>query len=237
MMTDRADAPTFVLGLTAATCVAVLVGVGPPVQPALVGLFLISAPGTAVLLGVRSWPPLVWLTAVVSASMAIDLMLTSALFYAGWWSPSVVLGCLVMLCVGCALSARVGAQQVVAAVGAQHWRRHRSSRGGHGGVPATRPRDDAAPAAHVFAPDVAVSPTGAALEQPGEVLGTETAVSSTAAVLQPPGKAGDIARAVYERARVVGRATQIAARSAAVHSTAPPGGGVSAEADEQADGA
>lgn len=90
------------VGLTVLTTVAVVAEVGSPLQPLLVALFLLLAPGTAVLLGTQSWPVLVQVTAVLSASVAIDVVLVLGLFYAGWWSPTSVLACLVVLCLGCA---------------------------------------------------------------------------------------------------------------------------------------
>lgn len=87
-----------VLVLTALTASAVALDVGSPLQPLLVGLFLVVAPGTAVLVRARDWPPLVLGTTIIATSLSIDVLLSTALLYAGWWSPPVVLACLVAIC-------------------------------------------------------------------------------------------------------------------------------------------
>lgn len=90
--------PLLVLVLIALTTLAVILDVGSPLQPLLVGLFLVAAPGTAVLVQARGWPPLVLTMAILSTSLSIDVLLSTALFYAGWWSPAAVLSGLVGVC-------------------------------------------------------------------------------------------------------------------------------------------
>ena len=102
-MISRGLVPPALVALTALTVLAVVLDVGPPVQPVVVALFLVTAPGAALLLGVRSWPPLVWATAVVAASLTVDVLLSTALLHLRWWSPTVVLACLSTGCVAGAL--------------------------------------------------------------------------------------------------------------------------------------
>ena len=97
-MTRYGGRPLLVLVLTALAAAAVVLDVGSPVQPLLVGLFLVAAPGMAVLVRARRWPPLVLAMAIVSTSLSIDVLLSTALFYAGWWSPAGVLSGLVCVC-------------------------------------------------------------------------------------------------------------------------------------------
>lgn len=90
--------PVTALGLTALAVVVALTQPGPALQPLALAAFLAFAPGTALLGPAPSWPTTVWLTSVVSLSLAVDVLLTTALFYTGWWSPTVVLVCLVVVC-------------------------------------------------------------------------------------------------------------------------------------------
>ena len=94
--------PVVVVLLTGLTVAVVVLSPGTLLQPLLVALFLMAGPGAAVLLPARSWPVLPWLTAVVSTSLSIDVLVSSALLYLGWWSPAAVLGCLAALCWACA---------------------------------------------------------------------------------------------------------------------------------------
>ena len=100
-MTRRALAA---LGLAAAAALVFVLAPGPPVQPLVMGAFLLLAPGAALLARTRSWPAPVWLTAVVAASLAVDVLLSSALFYLRVWSPAVVLTCLTLWCLACVAS-------------------------------------------------------------------------------------------------------------------------------------
>ena len=111
-MTWRPELPAVVVLLTWLTVAAVVLDVGAPLQPLLVAVFLVCGPGTAVLLHVRSWPALPWLTAAVSTSLSIDVLVSSALLYLGWWSPAAVLGCLAALCLGCAGATLLSRQRV-----------------------------------------------------------------------------------------------------------------------------
>lgn len=101
-MTTLPRLPVVLVVLTGLTVAVVVLGAGPVLQPLLVALFLMAGPGAAVLLPARSWPVLPWLTAVVSTSLALDVLVSTALLYLGWWSPAAVLGCLAALCLGCA---------------------------------------------------------------------------------------------------------------------------------------
>lgn len=101
-MTPRPQLAVVVVLLTGLSVAAVVLELGAPLQPLLVAAFLMTGPGAAALLPARSWPVLPWLTAVVSTSLAIDVLVSSALLYLGWWSPAAVMGCLVALCLGCA---------------------------------------------------------------------------------------------------------------------------------------
>lgn len=102
-MRVRALVPPAVLVLTGLTVLAVLLDVGTPLQPVLVGLFLVLAPGAALMSGAPAWPTSVWLSAVLLASTSVDVLVVTALFYLHWWSPEAVLTCLAVLSVWCAL--------------------------------------------------------------------------------------------------------------------------------------
>jgi hypothetical protein len=94
--------PLLLLAGTAGVVLCVLQGVGQPLRSVVVALFMLLAPGAAVLLWTRGWPVLVLTTAVLSVSVAVDVLLSTALFYLGWWSPLAILALLAALCTGCA---------------------------------------------------------------------------------------------------------------------------------------
>jgi hypothetical protein len=91
-----------VLALTAAADLAFVFDIGRPLQPLLIAVFLVMAPGAAALSRMTSWPPVVWMTAVIATSLSIDSLLTAALFYAHAWSPGAVMICLSLWCIACA---------------------------------------------------------------------------------------------------------------------------------------
>lgn len=101
MSDDRMPSLMLLIG-TASTAVCVLAGAPQPLRAVVVGVFMLVAPGTAVLLWTRGWPALALTTAVLSASLAVDVLLSTALFYLGWWSPVRTFVCLAVLCAGCA---------------------------------------------------------------------------------------------------------------------------------------
>ncbi len=101
MSEERAPAVSVLLA-TAAAVLCVLADAPQPLRALVIGIFMLVVPGAAVLLWTRGWPPLVVTTAVLSASMAIDVLLSTALFYLGWWSPTCVLLLLTALCTACA---------------------------------------------------------------------------------------------------------------------------------------
>ncbi len=101
-----------VLVLTALAGLVAVLRVGPPLQPLVVGAFLLVAPGAALLLGVRLETVALRITAVVSTSLAVDVLLATALFYAGVWTPLVVGVALGALTTALSLAALVRAGRV-----------------------------------------------------------------------------------------------------------------------------
>lgn len=101
MNDDRGPSVCVLVG-TAIFVLCVLLEAPQPLRAVVVGVFMLLVPGAAVLLWTRGWPVLVVITAVLSASVAIDVLLSTALFYLGWWSPVRVLLCLAVLCTTCA---------------------------------------------------------------------------------------------------------------------------------------
>ncbi len=97
-MTRRAGGA---LALTAAAVLVFVLDVPAPFRPSVVGAFLLLAPGAALLARTQDWPPLVWVTAVLAASLAVDVLISSALFYLRLWSPGLALVCLTLWCLGC----------------------------------------------------------------------------------------------------------------------------------------
>lgn len=112
-MTDDRVAAVSVLAGTAATVLCVLADAPQPLRAVVVGVFMLVAPGAAVLLWTRGWPALVVTTAVLSASVAIDVLLSTALFYLGWWSPARVLALLAVLCTACAAARLRASDRIV----------------------------------------------------------------------------------------------------------------------------
>ncbi len=95
-MTPSPRDPATALGVTALAVAARLIEVGPPVQPLMLAVFLLVCPGAALVGNPQGWSSTVWWTAVVSASVSISMLLSTALLYAGLWSPDRVLGGLLL---------------------------------------------------------------------------------------------------------------------------------------------
>jgi hypothetical protein len=73
-----------------------------PLRPWVTGAFLLLCPGAA-LVGPVGWSRLTWWTAVLSSSIAISILVSTAMLYAGVWSPDAVLAVLAVGSVaGCA---------------------------------------------------------------------------------------------------------------------------------------
>ena len=98
-MTSPVTARVAVVLMTLLAELSVALDLGPPLQALAQALFLVLAPGVA-LLAAAPWPRLVWLVGVLATSLSVDVLLSTALLYLGWWSPDVVLACLVLLCLG-----------------------------------------------------------------------------------------------------------------------------------------
>lgn len=101
-----------VLVVTALTLLVVALEVGTPVQPVVVGIFLLLVPGAAVILGLSTPSVAAWITAAVSASIALDILVATALLYAGWWTPVRVLVVLSAVCVTCSTAALLRTRRV-----------------------------------------------------------------------------------------------------------------------------
>ena len=97
-MKARPAAAVALLVLTALSVGAYALELGAPVQPLVLGAFLLIAPGSALLLRSDGWQPLVLCVGVLAGSLAVDVLLATALFFLGWWSPGAVLACLAVLC-------------------------------------------------------------------------------------------------------------------------------------------
>ena len=92
--------PTTVLGAVALAVVVRVLALPAPVRPAVLGAFLLVVPGAALVGSARSWSGPAWWTAVLSASLGVATLVSTALLYAGAWTPDRVLG---VLAVGSAL--------------------------------------------------------------------------------------------------------------------------------------
>jgi hypothetical protein len=93
-----------VLALTAAASLAFVLEIGTPIQPLVVGVFLVLAPGAAVLSRMRRWPLVVWTMAAIATSLSIVSLLTAVLFYAHAWSPGAVITSLALGCAACVVA-------------------------------------------------------------------------------------------------------------------------------------
>lgn len=111
MRLDPREPATVLAGIALAVAVRVL-EVPAPIRPVVLGIFLLVAPGAALVGNPRAWPPLAWWTAVLSASIAISILVSTALLYAGMWSADRVLAVLAVGSVaGCATHLVLRARQ------------------------------------------------------------------------------------------------------------------------------
>ena len=102
MTVDPRDPRTVLGGVTLAVLVRVL-ELPAPVRPAVLGAFLLVVPGAALVGSARTWSGPAWWTAVLSASIGLATLVSTALLYLGVWTPDRVLGVLVLgSAAGCA---------------------------------------------------------------------------------------------------------------------------------------
>lgn len=95
-MTLNPAHPALVVSVAALAVVVRLLEVPAPGRGAVIGVFLLVGPGAALVGDPPGWPRLVWWTAVLAASVAMSILVSSALLYAGVWTPDRVLAVLTL---------------------------------------------------------------------------------------------------------------------------------------------
>lgn len=88
--------PLIVLALAGAVGSVVLLGVGNPFRSLFVLSYLVVGPGLALvpLVRIGGWPGL---TLAVGLSLALDVLVSTTMIYAGIWSPNATLAVLVLV--------------------------------------------------------------------------------------------------------------------------------------------
>ena len=101
--------PVLVVASVGALALVAAAGAGSPLRPLVAAWFLLTAPGLALapLLRLRdAWGEL---ALVLSLSVALDIVVATALMYAGAWSPALIVSVLAAVSlVGAALQLRSG---------------------------------------------------------------------------------------------------------------------------------
>ncbi|MCA1710219.1 MAG: hypothetical protein LC789_00705 [Actinobacteria bacterium] len=111
-MRTRPALPALFAALAVVAVLVRLLGAPAPARGAVLGVFLLLGPGAALVGDPPGWPRLAWWTAVLASSLAIALLVSCALLYAGVWTPDRVLAALVAGVVG-SCGARVAATRQV----------------------------------------------------------------------------------------------------------------------------
>ena len=86
--------PLLVLGGAALAVAVRVLELPAPVRGTVLGAFLLLCPGAALIGDPRSWPRPAWWTAVLASSVALSILVSALLLYAGVWSPDRVLAAL-----------------------------------------------------------------------------------------------------------------------------------------------
>lgn len=86
--------PLVVIASVCALGAVVLAGVGSPLRPLLAVWFLLAVPGLALTPLLRLDDAWGELAVVLSLSVAVDIVVATALMYANAWSPTLIVGVL-----------------------------------------------------------------------------------------------------------------------------------------------
>ena len=99
--------PAVVLASLGVLAVVVAAGIGAPLQPLAAVWFLLVCPGLALVPLIRIGDPWEEIALALGVSVALDIVVATALMYADAWSPALIVGVLAAISIaGAALQLR-----------------------------------------------------------------------------------------------------------------------------------